>query len=278
MELLITADLHFGARPEADRQTERLAEVVCSSQADAFAIAGDIGDSKPEAFACCLRLFARFKGEKLLVPGNHDLWTVSADSEMKYRKLLPELASECGFHMLDSGPRVVGDIGFIGNIGWYDYSFRNPALGLSDEDYQKKHLPGVATWNDLRFINWRFSDADFTEFCLRTLSRHYRKVEGLVESVVVILHHVPLRELLYERGKEAVEFTRAYMGSERLGELVLGWEKVRYLFCGHMHTPGTCQTGGMKAFAIGSSYQVKRLLQIQLPSGRLAVREFGQEP
>ena len=275
MNLLVTSDLHLGTRPAVDHYTADLAQFVCSSQADVLAIAGDIGDSSPEAFVRCLRLFADFEGVKLLVPGNHDLWTTSGSSEAKYRRLLPELSQECGFHMLDASPRVVGGIGFIGSVGWYDYSFQSSALGLSDEEYQRKCLPGVATWNDLRFINWQHSDAAFTELCLRSLSRHYDEVAGRCECVVAVLHHVPFRQLLYETGSEALEFTRAYMGSARFGELLGGLAKVRYAFCGHMHTAGTCQRGRLKAFAVGSSYEVKRLLQIQVPSGRHSYKEFG---
>jgi len=274
--VLVTSDLHFGLYPQGDACTTRLAEYVRASDAEVFVIAGDIGGGELEGFERCLELFSDFTGTRLLVPGNHDLWTSRRSSREIYSRILPELSTKWGFHMLDTGPLMVGATGFIGNVAWYDYSFRNPALGLSARDYERKSLPGVATWNDALFIHWDYSDAEFTEMCLRRLRRHYENLEGKAESVVAVLHHAPFAELLYdETGDRASEFCRAYMGSARFGELLLRCEKVRYVVCGHRHAVGTCRKGRLSAFVAGSEYQRKRLLAIQLPSGECTYEEFA---
>jgi len=262
--VLATADLHYGLYPAGDRATEELARHVCDSSADALVIAGDLADVDVENLAACLELFNAFDGLKLLVPGNHDLWTISGSSEQIYREELPRVAREAAFHVLDTGPVVRGDLAFIGSIGWYDYSFRNPHLGLSTEDYRRKSIPGLCSWNDRRYVRWDMEDEEFTELCLSTLRRHYSRIEPKVDRVVCVLHHVPFAGLLYETGDVPLEFCRAYMGSERFGQLLLRSEKVCYVICGHRHGVATCQEDALKAFVVGSDYSHKRLLELDL--------------
>ncbi len=273
--LLATADLHFGLHPDGNASTLELARHVCASDADVFAIAGDVGDLDVENFQACLRLFEQFDGLKLLVPGNHDLWTTSTSSKDKYKTVLPRIASECGFKTLDVEPAVAGDVAFIGNIGWYDYSFHNPDLKLSVEDYRRKSLPGVCSWNDGVYIRWEWEDEEFTQICLCKLSRHYSEVQAKARQVVAVLHHVPFAELLYETGGTAAEFCRAYMGSERFGNLLLRCPKVRFVICGHRHGPDSCQQGSLKAFVAGSEYGMKRLLNLDLETGVHSLLDFG---
>ncbi len=272
--LLATADLHYRAYAQGDASTWKLADVVCESGADVFVIAGDIADQNTERLRACLDLFHGFEGLKLLVPGNHDLWAGKESSRDRYRKALPEAASAAGFRMLDVGPVTAGAFGFIGNIAWYDYSFRNPNLKLDVADYERKELPGVCTWNDGRFMDWDVSDAAFTEQCLKKLWNDYRAVEPQVDTVVAVLHHLPFRELLYGPSDMPHEFCRAYMGSERFGQLLLDCPKVRWVICGHRHGPDACTVGHIEAVTVGSDYDMKRMLELNLATGECRTRTF----
>ncbi len=277
-KMLVTADLHFGSYAEGDACTRRLAEDVCASDADVFAVAGDIAEKDLESLEQCLSLFGDFDGLKLFVPGNHDLWTTGGSSYRKYARDMPDLATKCGFHMLDVGPRVAGRTAFVGNVGWYDYSMRRRDLELAEEDYAKKTLPGVGTWNDLNFVHWDYTDREFTRYCVRRLCHHYRSVEDRVDSVVAVLHHLPFRELVYgDTGDRALELCRAYMGSESLGEQLLRWPKLRYCVCGHRHGVDNMEKNGMHSFVVGSTYKLKRLLTLDLPSGEYDYREYAPE-
>ncbi len=272
--ILVTADLHFGLYAPGDECTRKMAEFVRDSGADAFIIAGDVGDAESQSFRGCLELFGDFPGEKLVTPGNHDLWTTGPDSYEKYQKSLPALAADCGFHMLDVGPVAVGRIGFLGNIGWYDYSFRSGKLNVEPRQYARKELPGVCLWNDVRFIEWDMTDEQFTEKCVRKLERNYRTLEPRVHTVVAVLHHVPFRELLYGPSSAAYEFCRAFMGSERLGRLLLDCPKVRYVFSGHRHGQDAASVDHLEAFVVGSEYRRKRLLEVHLEEGRVRMHLF----
>jgi predicted phosphohydrolase len=272
--LLVTADLHFGLYPAGDASTLELAQFVCASGADALAIAGDVADADTEYFASCLKLFAGFKGLKLVVPGNHDLWSAGVGTEKKYREVLPAIASDCAFKMLDAGPVAAEGVGFIGNIGWYDYSFRNQGLNVALEQYALKELPGVCTWNDGRYVDWKVSDQQFADKCLRKLQVAYRSIESKVHTAVAVLHTVPFRELLYGPSSAAYEFCRAYMGSERLGRLLLDFRKLRYAFCGHRHGPERRRLGHVEAFVVGSDYLTKRIVDLDLTTGEHKLHAF----
>ncbi len=265
--VLVTADLHFGLHPAGDECVLKMADFVRESDADVFAIAGDVGDADTECFSFCLELFEEFDGLKLVVPGNHDLWTSGQSSYEKYQEVLPGLAADLGFRMLDAGPERAGNLGFVGNIGWYDYSFRSPDLDVSTEQYRTKELPGVCMWNDARFIDWDMTDDQFTERCVRRLLAAYRAVEPDVDSVIAVMHHVPFKELLYERSNAAFEFCRAFLGSDRFGRLLMDCPKVKYVFCGHRHGPDEAVIGGVQAFCVGSEYRLKRLVELDLHTG-----------
>ncbi len=275
--MLVTSDLHYGLYPDGDAATKELAGFVCDSGADVFAICGDVGDSDAASFQACLELFGDFSGLKLVVPGNHDLWSAARPSSEKYREILPSIAVDAGFRMLDVGPVTAARTGFIGTIGWYDYTFRNPDLNVPMKQYRGKELPGVCSWNDGRFIHWDMTDEEFTEKCLRKLHSSYRSVEPGVHTVVAVLHVVPFKELLYGASTAAYEFSRAYLGSEQLGAALRQMPKVRYTFCGHRHGPDRCVFDSMSAFCVGSEYRRKRLLDLQLESGECMTHVFEPE-
>ncbi len=266
--LLVTADLHYGLYPRGDMCTGALAEHVCASGADALIIAGDVADAKGNAFRRCLNLFADFDGLKMLVPGNHDVWCEEGGSAERYREWVPTECEAAGFRVLDVGPVRTDGAAFIGNMGWYDYSFRNPDLDKSLEDYAGKTWPGVCTWNDGRFIDWEDTDAEFTQQCVEKLRTDYAAVADDADDVIVTLHHLPFRELLYApRAGKAHEFCRAYMGAEVLGRTLADLPKVRYVFCGHRHGADHYSNGRLDAFVVGSEYQKKRLLELNLDTG-----------
>jgi len=267
--LLATADLHYSLHSDGDASTKALAERVCASDAHAFIIAGDVAGANLADFEECLRLFDSFAGRKLLVPGNHDIWTRSGSSRDKYESDLPRAAGNCGFHMLDSGPVLLGGTAFVGTIAWYDYSMRNPSLGLSKDDYSRKTF-GRMKWNDGVYVRWDLRDEEFVDVTLGRLEEHYRQVEGQAKRVVAVLHHLPFSELLYGPASRPLEFCRAYMGSERFGRLLARLPKLSHAICGHRHGPAVFGQEGLTSFVVGSEYGLKRLLELDLESGHHA--------
>src|SRR5437763_13401763 len=114
--LAVTADLHFGLHRLGDAAALALRDRVRDLGPDVFAIAGDVGEGAH--FAPCLALFADLPGARLLVPGNHDLWTrdpTPGASLRRYERDLPRLAAEQGFQCLDQTPYVAGNEAILGS-------------------------------------------------------------------------------------------------------------------------------------------------------------------
>lgn len=284
MRILLTSDLHYNIR-RSQEPTREVARRACREGGDALVLLGDTAGADLGPFRDALNLFAEFKGAKFLVPGNHCLWCDGHQTSMeRYRTLLPALAAEAGFDVLDHRPAVLGPVALVGSIGWYDYSFRREELGIPVEFYRAKVSPGAAAylgmnelvaahekelspqlmsmgvrWMDGQYIRLEESDEEFTEQLCKKLSAQLEEVPAAVERIIVGLHHVPFRELLPVGSPQKLEFAHAYMGSSRLGEVLKKFPRITHVYCGHSHWRSSMKVGGMKVISIGSTYIEKHL-------------------
>lgn len=291
MKIVVTADLHFEVGRSAD-PARRMAARLCETKADALIIAGDTTAFDRPTLADALRHFDGFPGAKFLIAGNHDLWTIAGDSRRIYAGM-GDIARSTGFHFLDDGPAVRDGVGFVGNVGWFDFGFRKNELGIPLRYYKAKVSPGAAAmmaehvslgtadpadppsaralairarWMDGVRVRWDWTDDEFLQICLDRLDKHLRQVEREVDRIVVAVHHVPFAELLPDpdRQDDRLAFAAAYLGSARIGELLLTHPKVCYVFCGHSHWPRRMVRGGMTAINVGSTYEIKRLVEVDV--------------
>lgn len=286
MKLLVTADLHYDIQRSRE-PTERLAEQICQHPADALVIAGDTASQDLAILEDCLRLFDGFRGAKAMVAGNHDLWvSEGGDSLKRLDEELPAVCQQFGFHLLETGPLVVGDAALVGNIGWYDYSFRDERLEIPLRFYEAKLGPGAAAgraaykhlvnghgdvtedmrqvttfWMDGARVKLPLSDAQFTEQLVDRLRMHLEQVNTDIRTIVVVLHHLPFAELVRRQGVSNWQFANAFMGSGRFGELLLECPKVSHAFCGHSHARGQVTRGSLTCTNIGCTYVHKRFEQ-----------------
>lgn len=124
MKLVAAADLHYS--PASRARPAAIASAMCRAGADALVLAGDFVADGTVDLGEALALFAEYSGPKLMVAGNHDLWQQHPpfDTWTRYRDTIASTAEQHGFHYLDRAPLVVGDTGFVGGMGWYDYGFR----------------------------------------------------------------------------------------------------------------------------------------------------------
>lgn len=285
VKIVVSADLHYNISRSRE-PARRLAADACAAGGDALVLVGDTAGADPKPFIDCLRLFEEFDGTKLLVPGNHCLWCRDGeDSLTRYERLLPKLAGEAGFHLLDHRPVVIRDTGLVGSIGWYDYAFADESLGIPEPFYRAKVAPGAAQvltehrplleahrprlrerhlslaarWMDGRYVRLPMSDEQFVEMLCEKLSRHLRQVAERTERIVAFTHHLPFEQLVPRNRPDRFAFAAAYMGSPRLGEVLLGEPKVSHVFCGHSHWPGRWEINGVNVVNVGSTYGRKRL-------------------
>ena len=290
MRLLATADLHFN-HAKSRAGAEELIERLNGEKADCLLVVGDVATADGDALEECLLRF-RFDGPRLFVPGNHELWTHGDDSYRLFRDDLPRRVRALGWHWLQTEPfRLGGDTGgvaVVGSLGWYDYSFAQESLGIPRRFYERKVSPGVAErfveyrdllgqtddvgpvareviarWNDGRFVKLHRSDEAFLDELLAELRGQLEAV-GDAGTVVAAVHNLPFRELLPPPRNIQWDFAKAYLGSNRIGELLLEFPNVRYALCGHSHFPARATVGHVKAINIGSGYRYKTSVTLDL--------------
>ncbi len=282
MRIAITADLHWGISAQGDRCTQRLAQRVARLNPDVLILLGDTGVE--EALAECLAHFQPFRGVKLLVAGNHCIWSHArpANSLKIYRELIPATAKKFGFHYLDEKPWLAPDhsLAIVGNMSWYDYSCAAPALA---EKY-----PGVETMyrrkeffngqhNDGQYVRLGMTDAEFTQYVLSHLKTHLDEMSQRAETLLAAIHHPPFSELFYPMKTKSSDdelMWLAYTSNRAIAELLPRYPKLRYVFCGHTHAARAATVGQIRAFNIGGNYDWKRLAVLKLPEDEVAFEVF----
>lgn len=285
MRLLVTADLHYN-----HSRSKSLAEDVIATMnaagGDGVLVVGDTAASDGEDLEACLSRFD-IPGPKLFLCGNHELWTRGEDSYRLFTDDLPRRVRALGWQWLETEPFVARGFSVVGTVGWYDYTFASRELVVPRRFYEAKISPGaaeyfkrsdlldggdvspealaiVARWNDGKFVKLGRSDEAFADECAARLDGHLERVAASPE-VVVATHHIPFRELMPPTRYNALEFVKAYLGSERLGEVIGRHPNVRRAFCGHSHFASRATVGQVDAVNLGSSYRWKTFEAVELP-------------
>ena len=90
-----------------------------------------------------------------------------------------------------------------------------------------------------------------------------RNIERDVETFVAVTHHIGFQEMIRQKkNRDVWNFTNAFMGTEKLGEMLLKYSKVKYHVCGHAHYPSKVEKNGLVSINTGSSYRKKRYITI----------------
>lgn len=284
MRLVVTADLHANHTRSRMLADEAIAQIN-ATPGDVLLIVGDTATADEDQLEAALSRIS-FAGPKLFVAGNHELWTRRGDSHAIFDTELPQRIHALGWHWLEGDPIEIDGIGFVGSVGWYDYSYAPDTLDIPRRFFEAKVSPGaaeflvayqhlldedvtdaarqiVARWNDGKFIKLGRSDEAFLAERLESLRASLRRLTAT--RIVAAVHHVPFRQLLPPRaGSGAWDFARAYLGSDRIGQALLDDERVSHVFCGHSHFAIREQIGHLQAINVGSGYRKKYVLTVEL--------------
>jgi 3',5'-cyclic AMP phosphodiesterase CpdA len=278
MRLLITSDLHYN-HPKSKALADELIDRMNAAGGDVLLVVGDTAVDEGDAFERCLSRFT-FAGPKLVVAGNHELWTRAADSEHLLKTIWPKRAAELGWQWIQDEPFVAGDIAVVGSVGWYDYSFAQPSLGIPRRFYEHKISPGaaerfeefaflfdrtddipphareiVARWNDGRHVKLGRSDEQFLAELNRQLESQLQTLQD--KQVIAAIHHLPFRQILPPPHSAQWDFAKAYLGAESIGQTLLKFGNVSHVYCGHSHRADRAKIGHIQVTNIGSGYRVK---------------------
>ena len=199
------------------------------------------------------------------------------------------LSGNISWHWLQDEPFYLGEVAVVGSIGWYDYSFAQPGLGIPRRFYEQKIAPGSASrdddlsflfdqtddiapsardifarWNDGRHIKLHRSDDAFVQELLAQLEGHLIETSRKATRIVVATHMLPFAELLPGPHNSQWDFAKAYLGSDRFGELLLRFPKITHALCGHSHFPAEAQVRHIRALNIGSGYRWKTFVTLDV--------------
>ncbi len=241
MRVCCFGDLHYYG---VWRDLERLARNVESEcfEADVVVIVGDItasGDltQLEEVLGMVKEVVEPIP--ILVVPGNHDIYVTADEVSRGINSLLKlslfnELVERLGCVALMRKPFIIHDVGFVGSMGWYDYSFAPDWLGPGIDDFREKAY-GFHIWADREFIKLPFSDEEFTLRLLNTFEDHVKRIFNSVDKIVAVLHHLPFRELVYYKLRPEWDYFSTFMGSEAFGYVIRKYTKVKLVLHGHQH-------------------------------------------
>lgn len=296
MRLFVTADLHYNhrhSRPLADELIDRIN--VEAAAGDAVLLVGDTAAGDGDELEQCLSRF-RIDGPRLFLAGNHELWTRRDDSHRLFSDELPKRVLMAGWHWLEEQPfRLTPTVAVAGSVGWYDYSFALPHLGIPRRFYEHKISPAAASrldeyaflsdrtddispagmevaarWNDGRHVKLHRSDEAFLSERVAALDRDLLSLDAdaAIERVIVGVHHVPMPELMPPKPPEHVitgkAFAGAFLGSPAIGRMLLRHGKVSDVFCGHSHFPARATVDHIRGVNIGSGYRAKAFEVVEL--------------
>lgn len=241
MRICCLGDIHYyGQRSDLELLTQRI-ESVCGS-ADAMVVVGDLTSSgRLDHMREVLEAVRDAAGGilVLVVPGNHDIYVAWDEVERGVNSLLKlsifnSLVENIGCIALMKKPFIIDNVGFVGSIGWYDYSFAPQWLNLPLDTYREKAF-GLSIWADREFVKLPFSDEEFTITLLERFEEHIREVYSAVEKIVAVMHHVPFRELVHYKLIPEWDYFSTFMGSESFGHVIKKYDKVKLVLYGHSH-------------------------------------------
>ena len=228
-----------------------------------------------------LRLFAAAAPRRIYVPGNHELWALGQSetaARERYFHDLPRIARAAGYHPLVTEPVVFDDVGFVGTMGWYDYSFASPADGFSADELAAKSRDGLQ-WMDGRFVRWRGPDgaamtdpevADLMVEDLRDQIGALARTE--LRTMVLVTHHLAFQNLVPPVFVDGhLRFFRAFLGSTRLGEAARAEPRISLALAGHVHSVRSSQEGHILARTCPTGYPRERKPGVAAADRRLVL-------
>jgi putative phosphoesterase len=241
MRIVAISDLHVDTSVNNKKIVDHLVSYIESTNPSVLCFLGDLS---PDLLMVkdVLQKFSGIKCKKLFVPGNHDVWIGgrkvygcevygSKDDSLKKFNDVCRLAGESGWVSIQGSPVTIDDVGFVGDMQWYDYSFKDSDLKIEDAVYETKSC-GIGTWMDGEMAYWGMSDQDVTDMFNRALVDDLSKVSGC-HKIVCCSHFIPFKLLQYGMHPTS-SFFNAYGGNEKFGKNLMK-HKVDISLSGHLH-------------------------------------------
>lgn len=154
----IVSDIHLDVNADFP-VLDTLVSICNQKKLDKLIIAGDISSDYTDVLYTIKNIKEKTNTQLHFVPGNHDLFACHGKSSKRIYKDLSMLP-EC----LITHPIAFGDWVIVGDVGWYDYSFKDDCFTY--EEVKKKMYKGIVN-SDKRCFQWGAKDDEINEFFIR---------------------------------------------------------------------------------------------------------------
>lgn len=223
MRAVFLSDLHVDIN-RGQPVVREFSALLREQSADLAVVAGDISEDQEETL-CTVRGIEDSSGVQVLyVPGNHDLWgREPEEAERRYARYCADSRCLCG------RDAVFGDLAFLGDVGWYDYSFGSGRY--TREDFDRMELAG-RVWQDSLRNAWTRDNPGRSRWMLRRLEMRMKAHPD--KRLVLVTHMLPVREFTVPPEQGKWSYFNAFLGSRSLGELYRRYP-VTAAVCGHVH-------------------------------------------
>lgn len=255
MRVAAVSDIHVrpdGSDDDLILEIQRRAKELSP---DVFIIAGDLS-AKIDVLSDSLSKLYVSNCKNLFVAGNHDIWFEQGEglgSLEKYSHKIGDVCREHGWIHLPDQPYIVENVGFLGSLGWSDYSFKRDDLQIPDEAYEQKQYKD-AVWYDVFNVDWHFTDKEATDLFNRKLEYDLETISDEADRIVFVSHHLPFRELTLYKQRLPWDFFSAYMGAVSTGKILLDDERVFLAISGHSHIRSKIRINGITAITVPIGY------------------------
>lgn len=229
MKLLSFSDLHLDHNnKELDRDiTPEIAAYIREVAPDRVIVAGDMAGSSERCIPYIEEL-ERLSGVPLsYIPGNHSIWTLNKQADASWREY--EQLKQHHSSLIDRPLHLNDEWVLIGDMGWYDYSFKEPHRTRDEIVRERNQI-----WKDSALARWGISDEQVCQLMLDKFERQLTEHQD--KKIVFVNHFIPYPEFVpVSQTWEVWNMIRPFMGTARLGELLDRHPQVRYVIFGHIH-------------------------------------------
>jgi predicted MPP superfamily phosphohydrolase len=260
MRLAITSDIHTDINgPEV---LSALVSRVKMLAPEVLVVAGDVA-TDPVIWAETMVALKEVAPRVVVVAGNHDIWTSpqavekGVDSWAKLDTLLPALAKELQIDLLDAGPVVIGNVGFVGTMGWYDLSTREHLLDVPESVYREGIMGGMRWMDHVRAV-WldkgrKQELEEVAGILLNRLDQQFKEIQAA--KLVAITHVLAFAGQIHTKDHPGWKFVNAFIGSLALGERIRKDPRVVLAIAGHTHLHSDLRIGHFRALVTPLGYK-----------------------
>lgn len=243
MKIVVSSDNHLDVNRISPAEALAFqAQHLNQIKADYYLFAGDMFNDFLKTKSYLEELNDLITGQVFFIAGNHDMLKNVTFAQLE-SPLSPCYLHNQAYDFPNSAWRL------IANNGWYDYSF-SPQLDVEEVARWKK-----AYWVDAG-VNQPLSDLERMNLVITQVQEQLTAAKKAGKRVVFLTHFVPHRDLLWARPthfskpryERVYEMVNAFLGSQRLADLLEAYPNVYYTFYGHVHGRHPALTHGQLTY------------------------------